>query len=52
MKKLLDVFVKKNCKKLIKNNLEQKKYLKKGDKLYVTWKGYDHIVGLIKKDLV
>ena len=34
--------MKKNCKKLVKKNLEQKKYLKKGDKLYVKWKGYDN----------
>ena len=49
--------MKKNCKKLIKKNLEQKKELqktnqkefriekvlkRKGDKLYVKWKGYDN----------
>ena len=28
VKKLLEVFMKKNCKKLVKKNLEQKKYLK------------------------
>ena len=44
--------MKKNCKDLVKKNLEQKKYLqvkvincmsngkgRKGDKLYVKWKG-------------
>ena len=36
MKKLLEHFMKKNCKRLIKKNLEFKKYLS-GDK----WKGYD-----------
>ena len=28
VKKLLEVFMKKNCKRLIKKNLEQKKYFK------------------------
>ena len=28
VKKLLEVFMKKNCKKLVKKNLEYKKYLK------------------------
>ena len=47
--------MKKNCRRLIKNNLEQKKYLgKKGDKLYVKWKGYDNSFNdwIDKKDLV
>ena len=47
--------MKKNCKKLVKKNLEQKKYLKeKGDKLYVKWKGYDSRFNswIDKKDLV
>ena len=46
--------MKKNCKKLVKKNLEQKKVLnRKGDKLYVKWKGYDnHFNSWIdKKDL-
>ena len=39
-KKLLELFTKKNCKKQIKNRLELKKVVKrKGDKLYVKWKG-------------
>ena len=39
-KKLLELFTKKNCKKQIKNRLELKKVIKrKGDKLYVKWKG-------------
>ena len=53
--KLLEHFMKKNCKMLIKKNLEQKKYLrKKGDKLYVKWKGYDNSFNswIDKKDLV
>ena len=32
----------KNCKKLVNKNLEQKKHLKKGNKLYVKWKEYDN----------
>ena len=41
VKRLLGHFMKKNCKRLIKKSLEQKKYLKeKGDKWYVKWKGY------------
>ena len=53
--KLLEHFMKKNCKILIKKNLEQKKYLrKKGDKLYVKWKGYNNSFNswIDKKDLV
>ena len=34
--------MKKNFKRLIKVNLGQKKVIKKkGDQLYVKWKGYD-----------
>ena len=46
--------MKKNCKKLISKNLGQKKILKKGDKLYVKWKGYDNSFNswIDKKDLV
>ena len=45
--------MKKNCKKQIRRNLEQKKYLK-GDKLYVKWRGYDNSFNtwINKKDLV
>ena len=54
MKKLLEVFMKKNCRKLIKKNLEQKKYLK--DKVInCMLNGKDMtihlIVELIKKTL-
>ena len=50
--KLLEVFMKKNCKKLIKKNLEQRKYLRKkvincmlnGKVMIILL-----IVGLIKK---
>ena len=38
--KLLENLTKKNCKKQIKKNLEfEKQSSKKGDKLYVKWKG-------------
>ena len=52
-KKLLEIFMKKNCKRLIKKNLE-KVLKKKGDKLYVKWKGYDNSFNsrIDKKDLV
>ena len=43
--------MKKNCKKLIKKNLG---YKKRGDKLYVKWKGYDNSFNswIDKKDSV
>ena len=54
--KLLEVFMKKNCKKLIEKNLEQKKYLKekKINYMYDSRKGYDnHFNSWInKKNLV
>ena len=42
--------MKKNCKGLIKKTLESKK----GDKLYVKWKGYDNLFNswINKKDLM
>ena len=54
VKKLLERFMKKNCKRQTKKNLEQKNYLKKGSKLYVKWKGYDNSFNswIDKKDLV
>ena len=43
VRKLLEDFMKKNCKRLIKKNLEQKRAIKrKGGKLYNKWKGYDN----------
>ena len=52
VKKLLEVFMKKNCEKLIKKNLEQKKYLKEKVINYKS-NGKDMvihlIVGLMKK---
>ena len=47
--------MKNNCKKLVKKNLEQKKYLKEeGDKLQVKWKGYNNSfnIWINKKDIV
>ena len=46
--------MKKNCKKLIIKNLEQRKYLKKGDKFYFKWKGYDNSFNnwINKKDIL
>ena len=41
--KLLERFTKKNCKKQIKRSLELKNVIKrKGDKLYLKWKGYNN----------
>ena len=43
-KKLLERFMKKNCKKKKKSKKEfrvEKVIKKKGDKLYIKWKGYD-----------
>ena len=34
--------MKKNCKKQIKKNWIEKVIRRKGDKLYVKWKGYDN----------
>ena len=35
--------MKKNCRKQIKQNLELKKVItRKGDKIYLKWKGYDN----------
>ena len=47
--------MKKNYKRLINKNSEQKKIIKrKGDKLYVKWKGYDSSFNswINKKDLI
>ena len=54
VKKLLEVSMKKNCKKIIKKNLEYKKYLKEKVINYMSnGKGMIIvlIVGLIKKTL-
>ena len=55
VKKLLEVFLKKNCKKTSQKEFRMEKVLKgKGDKLYVKWKGYDNRFNswINKKDLV
>ena len=47
--------MKKNYRRLINKNLEQKKQLrKKKDKLHVKWKGYDNSFNswINKKDIV
>ena len=46
MKRLLEVFMKKNCKKLIKKNLEQRKYLNEKVINYML-NGKDMIIHLI-----
>ena len=54
MNLLLEVFMKKNCKKLDKENLEVENAIKrKGDKLCIKWKGYDKSFNswINKKDL-
>ena len=52
VKKLLEVFIKKNCKELVKKNLEQKKYLKEKVINYMSNGNgmmIHLIVGLMKK---
>ena len=54
VKKLLEHFMKKNYKKLINKNLGVEKAInKKGDILYVKWKGYDSSFNswIVKKDI-
>ena len=54
-KKFLEHFTKTNCKKQIKKSLEPEKVIKrKGDKLYVKWKGYDNSFKsrIDKKDII
>ena len=55
VKKLLEHFLKKNCKRLIKKEFRIVKVIKrKGDKLYAEWKGYNNSFNswIGKKDLV
>ena len=43
VKKLLEHFMKKNCEKIDQQEFRIEKVIKKkGDKLYVKWKGYDN----------
>ena len=47
--------MKKNCKRQIKKNLELKKVIRrKGNQLYVKWKGYDNsfYIWIDKKDII
>ena len=55
VKKLLVLFMKMNCKKTTQNEFRIEKVIKKkGDKLYVQWKGYDNSFNswIDKKDIV
>ena len=54
VKKLLEHFMKKNCKTDQKEFRMEKVLGKKGNKLYVKWKGYDNSFNswIDKKDLV
>ena len=54
-KKLLEVFTKSNCKKKSQEKFRIQKLIKrKGNKLYVKWKGYDNLFNswIDKKDIV
>ena len=52
-KKLLEVFIKKNCKNLEKYRIS-KVLKRKGDKFHVKWKGYVNSFNswIDKKDLI
>ena len=54
VKGLLKLFMKKNCRRLIKNSLKQKEYKRKGNRLYVKFKGHDNLFSssIDKKDIV
>ena len=55
VKKLLERFIKNNCKKQIKKKFRVEKVIKgKGDKLYLKWKCYDSSFNsfIDKKDIV
>ena len=54
-KKLLERFTKKNCKKKNQKEFSVEKVIKrKGDKIYVNWKGYDSSFNswIDKKDIM
>ena len=46
--------MKKNCKRQAKKNRMEKVIRRKGDKLYVKWKGYDNSFNswIDKKDII
>ena len=55
VKKLLEHFMKKNCKKTNKKEFRIEKVIKKKrNKLYVKWKGYDNSFHnwIYKKDVI
>ena len=54
-KKLLEGFMKTNCKKTNQKVFKTEKVIqRKGDKLYVKWKGYNNLFSswIDKKDIV
>ena len=53
-KKLLECFTKKNCKKNKQEFRAEKVIKRKGDKLYVKWKGYGSSFNswIDKKDII
>ena len=54
VKKSLEHFLRNNCKKKSKKLRVQKVSKRKGDKLYVKWKGYDNCFNswIGKKDII
>ena len=55
VRKLLEVFIKKSCKKTNQKEFRIEKVLKrKGNELYVKWKGYDNRFNswINKKDIL
>ena len=53
--KLLELYLKMNCKKTIQEEIRINKVIKKkGDKLYLKWKGYDNSFNscIDKKDII
>ena len=55
MEKLLEYFMKKNCKKTNQKEFRMEKVIKKKEnKLYVKWKGYDNSFNscIDKKDVM
>ena len=55
VKKLLEPFMKKNCKRQNQKEFRIEKVIKKkGNKLYVKWKGYDNSFNswIDKKDVI
>ena len=53
-KKLLEYFIKKNCKRQIRKSLDERPIKKKCDKSYVKWKDYQNSFNswIDKKDVI